>query len=302
MKRMSDIYESQSTGELIRITCVDFDFKKKIYPSWYSEICGTRMSCHYHLHQHMEVILVEKGCVSFQVNGRQYELSENDILFINPFEPHSATIPSDCDKTVYYAINIDINRLAALPNKLMRFITDALSNGNGSYPNIVDDEATKVELVGCGYDIIYNNAETRSLYQMSSLCRMFAIIGEPVPVENEKENKRSDQFIRTTLAYIQNTPLQEVSLEVIAEQLSYNKAYFTTLFKKNFGMSFIDFLNNYKINLAKMYIRNGNHNLNDVAEKSGFNYYAYFFKKFKLITGITPSEYVEKCCEKNKVH
>ena len=188
-----------------------------------------------------------------------------------------------------------MNQVGNLPNKLTKYISNALVNGNGVYPHIPEDKETKEELLRCIIEIVNANTEAKALYQLASLCRMFAILGEPSFVESEKESKRSDQFIRSTISYIQNTPLQDVSLEVIAELLCYNKAYFTTLFKKNFGMSFTDYLNNYKINLAKTYIRNGNYNLNDVAEKSGFNYYAYFFKRFKIITGISPSEYVEQC-------
>ena len=84
-------------------------------------------------------------------------------------------------------------------------------------------------------------------------------------------------------------------MEKAAEQQSYNKAYFTTLFKKNFGMSFIDYMNHYKITIAKELIENGNDNLTEVAELSGFNYYAYFFKKFKMNTGVSPSEFLQLC-------
>jgi AraC-like DNA-binding protein len=295
MGKFENIYEPQPECNLIRVTYVGFDFARKVYPSWYSVIRGTRMSCHYHLHQNMEIIYVEEGRVSFQVSGRQYELFENDILLINSFEPHSAAIPPDCDKTVYYAINVDMNQLGNLPNKLIKSIADDLINGNGIYPNIPESEDTKAELLQCVREIVGGRTEAKELYQLAGLCRTFAVLGSPMPVECEKESKRSDQFIISTISYIQNTPLQEVSLEAIAELLCYNKAYFTTLFKKNFGMSFTDYLNNYKINLAKTYIRNGNYNLNDVAEKSGFNYYAYFFKRFKIITGISPSEYVDQC-------
>ena len=82
--------------------------------------------------------------------------------------------------------------------------------------------------------------------------------------------------------------------------MSYNKAYFTTLFKKNFGMPFVDYMNKYKIELARGYIQNGNDNLNEVALKSGFNYYAYFFKKFRLITGMSPSDFLEQCRSESK--
>ena len=293
MKPEVSLYEAQSICELIRVTDVDFDFEKKIYPSWYSVIRGMRMCCHYHLHNTMEIIAVKKGQVDFQVSGRRYELSENDVLIINPYEPHSGTIPRDCDRTVYYAINFDMSHLAAIPVGKIKKIADALINGKSIYANIPDGE--KKEDIFRNFLEIAEESQNDELLQLSALLRIFAILGEPQLNANEKKNKRSDQFIRATVSYIQTTPLQEVSLEAIAHLLSYNKAYFTTLFRKNFGITFTDYLNNYKINIAKGHIRDGNYNLNDVAEKSGFNYYAYFFKKFKTIVGITPSDYVDQC-------
>lgn len=86
-----------------------------------------------------------------------------------------------------------------------------------------------------------------------------------------------------------------VSLEAISRTFSYNKAYFTTLFRKHFGVPFTDFLNRYKIENAHALIRSGNRNLSEVAQLSGFNYYAYFFRKFKEVSGMTPGEYVAYC-------
>ena len=287
------LYEPQSTVRLIRVTGVDFDFEKKIYPSWYSVIKGTRMCCHYHLHDAMEIIIVKEGRVDFQVSGRRYDLRENDVLIINPYEPHSGTIPRDCDRTVYYALNFDMSRLTGIPVRKIKTISDALINGKSFYANMPEGEK-KAGVLRNSLEIA-EEPQNDELIQFSALLRIFATLGEPQLNAHDKDNKRSDQFIRTTVSYIQATPLQEVSLEAIAELLSYNKAYFTTLFRKNFGMTFTDYLNNYKVNVAKGLIRNGNYNLNEVAEKSGFNYYAYFFKKFKTIVGISPSDFVDQC-------
>ena len=293
MKPDVSLYEPQPSDSLIRVTYIEFDFEKRIYPSWYSVIRGTRMCCHYHLHQNMEIIIMKEGHVEFQVSGKKYDLRENDVLIINPFEPHSAIIPKDCDRTVYYALNFDMSRLSGIPSKKIKTISEMLINGNAHYSNIPDAEICEdVFDTSVGIADRENNDE---LLQLSLLIKVFAILGEPESNDFEKENKRSDKFIRNTITYIQSTPLQDVSLEAISEQFSYNKAYFTTIFKKNFGMTFTDYLNNYKVNIAKGHIRNGNYNLNDVAERSGFNYYAYFFKKFKAIVGVSPSEFVDMC-------
>lgn len=287
------LYEPQPADRLIRVTYIEFDFEKRIYPSWYSVIKGTRMSCHYHLHQNMEIIIMKEGHVEFQVSGTKYDLYSNDVLVINPFEPHSAIVPKDCDRTVYYALNFDMSRLTGVPSEKIKKISDTLINGNAVYSNIPREEIRK-DVFNSSMEIARISKDD-DLLQLSALLKIFSVLGVPELSVSDKENKRSDDFIRTTIAFIQGTPLQNVSLDAISDQFSYNKAYFTTIFNKNFGMTFIDYLNNYKVNVAKSHIRNGNYNLNEVAELSGFNYYAYFFKKFKSIVGVSPSEFVDAC-------
>ena len=294
------LYENSKSASMFRINEIRFDFAQKIFPSWYSVVNGMRACCHYHLHQNLEIIYVSYGRIEFQVSGRQYKLTDNDILVINPFEPHSAIIPQDCNEVLYYAINIDLNSVRVIPSARLRDITNSLTNGIGAYENYFQSKEYNGLLRQTVTEILDNSSENSELYQISALLRLFAMLGTPSVLNDDGRNKRSEEFIRTVVLYIQTSPLDEVSLETAAELLSYNKAYFTTLFKKNFGMSFTDYLNQYKISIAKEYIKNGNYNLNEVAEKSGFNYYAYFFKKFKEITGITPSDFVEKCRAKNK--
>ncbi len=294
MKNSISAYE-RKRSQLIRISDIIFDFSQHIYPHWYPIVKDTRLCCHYHLHEHIEIIVVDEGYVTFQVNGHQYDLSKNDILFINPFEPHSASIPSGCNRTIYHAVNLDLNLLKTIPSTAFNHILDDLTNGKSAYNNVLSYGSSSDKLLSSLRSIISNRAEQDELYRIGDMFNFFATLGQPLSIGAKKENKRSAEFIKTVVLYIQNTPAQDISLDTIANMLSYNKAYFTTLFKKNFGMSFTDYVNNYKIEMAKGYIRNGNYNLNEVAIKTGFNYYAYFFKKFKSITGISPSDFVEQC-------
>lgn len=287
------LFERHQTADIFRITKVEFDFVEKVFPLWYSVVNKTRMCCHYHIHQHMEILYIAHGRVDFQVNGTTYELSDNDVLIINSFEAHSAVIPQDCQKVLYYAINIDLDSLEGMPIRDLKVIANALLNGHGVYANQPSDKEIYRAVSDCIKGMIENSEGANEILQYACFLRLFAALGEPIILSPRQEYERTGEFIREVVLYIQSTPLQDISLESAAEYFSYNKAYFTTLFKKNFGMSFVDYLNNYKITLAKGYIKSGNYNLNDVAEKAGFNYYSNFFKKFKIITGITPSEFVE---------
>lgn len=279
----------------IRVSDIEFDFIQNIYPKWYPISLNTRLCCHYHLHEHIEIIVVDEGYISFLLNGKQYDLMSNDILFINPFEPHSAFIPSRCERAVYHAVNLDPNLLKQIPSTGLKCVLDDLVNGRSKYPKQISDQNIADQALHHLRKIINSPSKQNDLVHMAHILQLFALLDQPIPSGDEKESRPSAEFIKKVITYIQNTPLQEISLDTVANMMSYNKAYFTTLFKKNFGMSFVDYVNNYKIEMARGYIQNGNFNLNEVALKSGFNYYAYFFKKFKVITGVSPSDFVEQC-------
>ena len=110
--KMSQIsaYEKKAM-QPIRVSCIEMDFINHIYPKWYPIAQNTRLCCHYHLHEHIEIIVVDEGCISFFVNGVQHDLAKDDVLFINPFEPHSAFVSNRCDRALYYAVNLDPNFL-----------------------------------------------------------------------------------------------------------------------------------------------------------------------------------------------
>ena len=108
MEKFSKVYENIAI-QLIRICRFEFDFNQNAYPKWYPIVKGTRLCCHYHLHEKIEIILMDEGEAEFQVSERTYTLKKGDLLMINPFEPHSGFISNECDKAAYYVINIDLD-------------------------------------------------------------------------------------------------------------------------------------------------------------------------------------------------
>ena len=51
--------------------------------------------------------------------------------------------------------------------------------------------------------------------------------------------------------YIQEHYTENISLENIAQELSFHPNYISRIFKEEFGENFIDYLTNYRIELAK---------------------------------------------------
>ena len=65
------------------------------------------------------------------------------------------------------------------------------------------------------------------------------------------------------------------------------------MFNKETGQTFINYLNNYKIERSKDLLKNTNMTLLDISLEVGFNNQSYYSTIFKKYTNMTPQEYRE---------
>ena len=121
----------------------------------------------------------------------------------------------------------------------------------------------------------------------SFLVSYFKEIMKEMP-ENSQENY--SLHIRKALQYIHKNFAQDLSLSIVAEYLHISPTHLSRLFSKEVGVSFIDYLVNYRIECARQLIRNTELDLKTIADRVGFHGYNYFLRTYKDKTGHTPSQ------------
>lgn len=84
---------------------------------------------------------------------------------------------------------------------------------------------------------------------------------------------------------------KDISLVLVAEVVNVTPSYLSTLFSKYEKCGFIDYLNQYRVEQAKMFLSEKGNKTYEVAFQVGFKDEKYFSKVFKKITGLNPSEY-----------
>ncbi|AJQ27986.1 response regulator transcription factor [Pelosinus fermentans] len=97
------------------------------------------------------------------------------------------------------------------------------------------------------------------------------------------------------LEYLRKNYTNDVSLNQAAEYIGVNSSYLSRVFKEDYGMGFAEYLNSIRVKQAKYLIERTDVKLKEIVKQVGFNNYTYFFKVFKMVAGITPVEYKEKC-------
>jgi AraC-like DNA-binding protein len=95
----------------------------------------------------------------------------------------------------------------------------------------------------------------------------------------------------------QNFADKKLSVASLAEELNYNAKYLSSSFKKQMGISYVEYLRNLRIKRAVFLMEQGVASVKNVAILSGFEDALYFSKVFKQAEGVTPSEYIKNLSE-----
>ena len=114
-------------------------------------------------------------------------------------------------------------------------------------------------------------------------------VGSYVADSNSGENPS----VRIAKKYISEHYKEEISLASVSGVVNLNPVYFSYIFKKETGLTFTSYTNQYRIKVAKDLLGNAQYNISEVALLSGFHEPRYFSKIFQKIVGITPTDY--KC-------
>lgn len=83
----------------------------------------------------------------------------------------------------------------------------------------------------------------------------------------------------------------EFSLKQVSDHFGISPNYFSTLFKRSMGVSFIQYLVQVRVKEAKRYLQKPFIKVYEIGHFVGFEDYTHFSKTFKKLNGCSPTEY-----------
>ena len=179
--------------------------------------------------------------------------------------------------------NIDANDIHSSIN------TDSIHN------NIIDNSNVNTKDIHIDdSDIDFDN-----MNKFIFVSHLFAFFGE-LDAHNFYQNPSEDSMhylilsdsIKPALSYIENHFSENISLDDLARTAGFNKRYFCKIFKSLTTKTPIEYLNLYRINIAKkMLLDNSTISVSEVAYACGYNDSAYFIRIFKKTLNTTPAKF-----------
>jgi|GEM_PF-6682420 len=151
---------------------------------------------------------------------------------------------------------------------------------------------TETEDISAQLEDLYRNAGDR-LRQIADNNPVNYLVSFFCQFIGGKADESADAYIRQAHNFMLNHYTENPGLEKTAAALNISPSYLSRLYKRTTGCSFVEALNQIRVEASKACLLEGM-NLKSTAAICGFMYYNYFIKVFRDHTGITPSEFIRQ--------
>lgn len=109
----------------------------------------------------------------------------------------------------------------------------------------------------------------------------------------EKSGSEVEYPIRQAMQYVEDHYAGDCSLTAVAEHVHLNATYFSSLFKQKTGSNFNSYVAKYRMDRAKLLLRDTNQTIQEISYQLTYTDNKHFRRLFKKYVGISPAQYRE---------
>jgi AraC-like DNA-binding protein len=256
-----------------------------------------------HWHIDIELVYVCEGQIRIGINKECRTLKTGDFALFSSKDIHYYDSKDLHSSIIIIIFSPEFIRMqGGLPENLQLatpFIdTKMLSGVNSSVQKNIQNIV---------YSIVKECSDKMKFYDLqikSKLLELYATIYRYFPtytIDLSKENRRFPdmELMQVALQYLENNFMNNITLNDIAERVSFSPFYFSRLFKRISGMNFKMYLNSIRIDKAENMLSLTSRTIADIAFECGFNSIRTFNRDFKTIKNCTPSDFRKQLLNKH---
>ncbi len=268
--------------------------KEKFYIMTHSDYTEVPM----HDHSFLELSYILKGSIEHNLDGQITTLSEGDYLIVDYGSRHSYKsldgnpmenidclfLPDLLDPVLkgtkslrmlleHYLLHFNIQAMVQNPARMV------FHDHNGQIRKLlalIDEESKKKE---AGYKALIR-------------CYLIEILLLTMRRLDDARVAATGQDIGNLIvAYVAEHYMEPLTLQELANRLNYSLPYISKRFKNDVGVSFVNYLQNYRVMQGCRLLSSSNKTVSEIAEMVGYHDVKFFAEIVKRITGLSPADF-----------
>jgi len=236
-----------------------------------------------HKHDHLEIFYFISGKGFFETENTKFPVKEDTLIIVNSNVLHrqySIKKPP----LIFYNINFSSLNLENLPDncisnkdfEIMEF--DSKKNKILKIFTLIQKETSK-------NDSTFLSIQSKAFILLDEITKLFSAN------KNSKQEKSKDLLLDEIYLYISDNYEMKITLDELSKRFFISKSKLSHAFKKEYGVSPIDYLVKVRLEKAETLLTKTNKPIVDVAFECGFTSSNYFSDHFKKKYGESPSNY-----------
>ena len=234
-----------------------------------------------HAHSYTELFYIVGGDGQFQINDSLFPVHAHQLVVVNPNIIHTE-VSYEAHPLEYIVLGIEGLELTIPGSGEARYCIYSFPANNDVLP--------------CMQRVLQEMQERKPEHQTVCLAYMDLIMVQllrhaSVSVSQAPSRFPANPQCAAVRQYIDQHYKESLTLDLLAEKARINKYYMAHAFKREYGVSPINYLISCRIREGKRLLSETDLSLSQIAAVLGFSSSSYFSQSFRSAEGMSPTEY-----------
>ncbi|MBR2421733.1 MAG: helix-turn-helix transcriptional regulator [Oscillospiraceae bacterium] len=234
-----------------------------------------------HAHDYTELFYIIGGDGQFQINDSLFPVQAHQLVVVNPNTIHTE-VSYEAHPLEYIVLGIEGLELTIPDSDEARYCIYSFHEHN--------------DVLVCMQHVLQEMQERKPEYQALCLAYLEIIMVQlirnaSVSVTPTHSRFPANRQCASVRQYIDQHYKETITLDILAEKVSINKYYMAHVFKREYGVSPINYLIACRIREGKRLLAETDLSLSQISAVLGFSSSSYFSQSFRNAEGISPTEY-----------
>ena len=234
-----------------------------------------------HAHSYTELFYIVGGDGQFQINDSLFPVHAHQLVVVNPNIIHTE-VSYEAHPLEYIVLGIEGLELT-IP-------------GSGEARYCIYSFPANNDVLTCMQRVLQEMQERKPEHQTVCLAYMDLIMVQllrhaSVSVSQAPSRFPANPQCAAVRQYIDQHYKESLTLNLLAEKARINKYYMAHAFKREYGVSPINYLISCRIREGKRLLSETDLSLSQIAAVLGFSSSSYFSQSFRSAEGMSPTEY-----------